>query len=462
VNEDIIKRNLTILNHERANFMSRSVSPQLRRVLLILQAGLLLVSLFAYFPAQPAQAATWLVTKSADTNDTACDADCSLREAIKFAAEGDTIRFATNLIGATITLSGGELVIDKNLTIIGLGPTRLTISGNNQSRIFSITSGRIVSISGLLIRDGFVSVAPNGLGGGGVLSQGNLTLNNVQITNNRVVDDGGGALGGGLLNQNGITTISNSTINGNKVEDDNRGGCFGGGIASSGDLSLYNVTVSGNQAVENGNYCFGGGIDHTDGDLILEFVTIADNAAIENSPDGQVLGGGLSVAFGNLTSRNTIIARNTPENCDLYVNPLSGGHNFEDKDSCKLSTATDTQNTNPGLGQLANNGGSTPTIALQQGSPAIDHIPVGQNNCQAGITTDQRGAVRAGGENRGGSACDSGAYEYASNQQPTALTIGEASVTTAGAPTWGWFLLLGIAALLFSVVYIYIRQTKLQ
>ena len=39
-------------------------------------------------------------------------------------------------------------------------------------------------------------------------------------------------------------------------------------------------------------------------------------------------------------------------------------------------------------------------------------IPDGTNDCQAGVSTDQRGAVRADGVSRGGSACEIGAYEF--------------------------------------------------
>jgi hypothetical protein len=54
---------------------------------------------------------------------------------------------------------------------------------------------------------------------------------------------------------------------------------------------------------------------------------------------------------------------------------------------------------NPLLQDLADNGGSTLTMALSEGSPAIN---AGANGCPA---TDQRGEMREG-------QCDIGAYEY--------------------------------------------------
>src|SRR5262249_1090484 len=62
----------------------------------------------------------------------------SLRAEISAAQSGDTIRFAGKLAGQTITLTGGELVIDKDLDVEGLGAGRVTVSGNHASRVFDI------------------------------------------------------------------------------------------------------------------------------------------------------------------------------------------------------------------------------------------------------------------------------------------------------------------------------------
>ena len=51
----------------------------------------------------------------------------SLRHVMAAAAPGDTIDFA---VTGTIILTSGQLVIDKDVTITGPGPTNLTVSGN--------------------------------------------------------------------------------------------------------------------------------------------------------------------------------------------------------------------------------------------------------------------------------------------------------------------------------------------
>src|SRR5215204_3892358 len=68
--------------------------------------------------AGDARAATFTVTKTADTSDGACDADCSLREAIgaaNNASTDDVIEFAPAVFNnvQTITLGSGQLVIGR-------------------------------------------------------------------------------------------------------------------------------------------------------------------------------------------------------------------------------------------------------------------------------------------------------------------------------------------------------------
>lgn len=79
----------------------------------------------AFLTVLNASGATLTVTKTADTTDGSCNADCSLREALVAAASGDTIEFASPLFDSpqVITLFGGaglgELFINKDLIING-------------------------------------------------------------------------------------------------------------------------------------------------------------------------------------------------------------------------------------------------------------------------------------------------------------------------------------------------------
>ena len=95
-----------------------------------------------------AHAATVTVT---NTNDSGAG---SLRQAVTdAAATGDTINFNLTY-PATITLTSAEITLDKDLTISGPGAKSLTISGNNARRIFTVSAGKNVTITGLSFKDG--------------------------------------------------------------------------------------------------------------------------------------------------------------------------------------------------------------------------------------------------------------------------------------------------------------------
>ena len=70
-----------------------------------------------------------------NTNDSGAG---SLRQALAGANDGDTISFG---VTGTITLSTGELVVDKSLTINGPGSDNLTVEGSHASRVFHVSGG---------------------------------------------------------------------------------------------------------------------------------------------------------------------------------------------------------------------------------------------------------------------------------------------------------------------------------
>src|SRR5262249_38360267 len=182
----------------------------------------------------------------------------SLRDAIETAASGDTIIFSVSL-PATITLSN-TLIIGINLTITGPGSSNLAISGGKAVRVFSISSGVTVLLSGITIKDGSSD------GGGGIYNNGTLTIANSTLSgNSATVNNGGGA----ILNYFGNVTLFNSTLSSNS------GGLgSGGGIASFfGIVALNNSTISGNSAY------FGGGIDSKFGTVALANSTLEGNSA---------------------------------------------------------------------------------------------------------------------------------------------------------------------------------------
>ena len=323
-----------------------------------------------------------IVSSLEDENDGDFSAgDLSLREAIAQAESGETITFNSDLSGGTISLSLGELIIDKSLTIQGLGAKNILIDGGGLDsffdgiRIFNIndnsdTESRVV-INDLTIAGGgaFVSKTDNSSGagifntenleinnsvirdntadlsGGGIYSQGTLTVNNSAIYNNKAQRRG--VRGGGIFNS-GTATINQSTIANNSVNA--RGS--GGGISNSGILTVSNSTVSGN---------LGGIENNTNGEATIISTIVAGNIN-NNDLESEITSGGNNLIGGDSTSSLDFTGNLVNvQDSDIVGEPdVSTTGGFIDNSIDAL------------LGELQDNGGLTPTIALLEGSPAID------------------------------------------------------------------------------------------
>lgn len=347
--------------------------------------------------AGPAGAAAFLPTTTSDVNDGVCDSNCSLRDAIT--AANQSPGFDAIVLGPGIySMSGtgnedlnanGDFDVLDDLTILGAGADKTTIQGSAE-RVFDIGAGATVEVVGVTIRNGRQQTG----NGGGIRNAGQLSLTRVQVSGNRA---DGGAGGGIYSNGTGSSlTVRQSAITGNTASG------TGGGIAAGVQLALADSTVSGNAAGTSG-----GGIhtsDNTAGEILGS--TIAGNQA------GTVGGGIHAVTTPFITTdrpelSNTILAGNTaPTDRDCGGSPGSNGHNlvgvgsntcgaFSAAQGDKIGTAASPLD--PKLGPLTNNGGTTSTLALLAGSPAID----AGEDCTA---SDQRGVARP-------AACDVGAFE---------------------------------------------------
>jgi len=122
----------------------------------------------------------------------------SLRAAIATANAnpGDTIEFdmTPGHVTSPITLTSGVLDIRANVDIEGPGAAILTISGNNSSAIFDVSSGVNASISGLTIAHGFNNIS----GGGGIFNEGTLA-----VANDVFVSNSASGAGGAICNNTG-------------------------------------------------------------------------------------------------------------------------------------------------------------------------------------------------------------------------------------------------------------------
>ena len=98
----------------------------------------------------------------------------SLRYAINCAAPGDTIEFSPLLIQDSIVLTSTNLEVTKDLYINGNKTAELTIDGSQIDRAFKLGTN-ILTIKGLRI------IVGSNLSGGAVLSNGMMTLMDVEI-----------------------------------------------------------------------------------------------------------------------------------------------------------------------------------------------------------------------------------------------------------------------------------------
>jgi CSLREA domain-containing protein len=344
---------------------------------------------------------SWLVNSLADPGDGVCaNNECTLREAIAAAQPGDRITFKSNLIG-TIGLTGGQLLVEKSLTIEGPGADRLTVSGQGASRIFQV-GNQVDSIA--VVMSGLTVTGGKSFGAGGgieVTRAARVVLLSSLVAGNSANGGGGGIQSDGTLTVVGSTIASNT----------------GGGIsAPDGRLTVFRSTVSGNT---------GGGIFTSCQTAWCEPSTIRSTTITRN--EAPVLGGGLSNEANDVVLFNTIIAGNESglafeADCSGAFQFTSLGHNLSTAGTgCDLTAATDVNVplasqvfTHVLFPVLTNNGGRLPTHALIERGLAVD-----AGYCP-GESGDVRGFPRPYDDVRVPNAldgCDIGPFEW--NPPPT-------------------------------------------
>lgn len=338
--------------------------------------------------------------------------------------------------------AGGGIYNTGTMTI-----ANSTIAGNTTLGANGTNARSGVNVAGAAGGSGGASGS-----GGGIDNAGTMTIAGSSVANNATGPGGNGgqgsdgngsgsgggnggasaeAGGGGGINNTGSLTVRDSTISGNRTGAGGTGGSGGAGVAATG---------GGAGSGASGG--FGGAIESTTG-IVVQNSTITGNATggagpagSPGSPSGAGAGaglpgnggalyqsaagatltqdtiasniaagvaGGLDAAGGQITYANTIVASNHGgavfSNCAGAMVTDQGNNIVFGDASCNGP-----QGPNPNLGALADNGGPTQTMALPQGSPAVNFVPA--NACP--LTTDQRGVARPQGP-----GCDAGAYELA-------------------------------------------------
>ena len=267
----------------------------------------LLVTVFAAF--------TGLV-QAADI--TADGVACTLADAIEAANDDTAVAGCsagdgddTITLSVDITLSADLPVITSQITIEGASHF---VSGDDTYALFVVEDADI-TVKNLTIKEG------NGVNGGGVyISDGELILDNVVVTENSARDHGGGIyVTRGRLEVRGDSEISHNTA----------GDTAGGIYSNISSVSLINTEVSENETSAGG----GGGLYFTSDDFgfVLSIMTstfkgnkarldgggirisnsfgnIVRSSFFENSADD---GGGIKSYNSTLNIENTTVSTNT-------------------------------------------------------------------------------------------------------------------------------------------------------
>ncbi|HEY6731026.1 MAG TPA: choice-of-anchor Q domain-containing protein [Solirubrobacterales bacterium] len=413
------------------------------------QIGLfaLLVLGITCLPAGSAMADPYPVT---NTNDSGTG---SLRAAILAAnadPEADTIPIEAT---GTINLQTALQVIFRPVSIVGPGAGQLEVRRSDSAGSFSVFgfSEASSSLTGLTVSNGQAAFG----GGIRISEEASLTLTRVVVRDNEATEEGGteaGAEGGGIYSEGPLTlretvvsgnaarasdgstltkalgggvvvtaplTVEASTISDNVAEASSDGSTVtaqGGGLLGGTEATISRSTISGNAVDADGGAdqlrAQGGGIQTYEAAITTS--TLAGNSA---TSAGLALGANLHSIL-STSVRGTLVANplGGADSCSGAGPPGSqeidsSGFNLDEDGSCEFGEGSDLVGVVAGLDPvLKDNGGPTPTHALLAGSIAIDR------GNSFGQTSDQRGLPRPSdfpeiSNKEGGDGSDLGAFE---------------------------------------------------
>ena len=313
----------------------------------------------------------------------------------------------TSTCGVCAPQGGGIAVVGDTR----LRSTQLSGNSSGSSGLYGGAGGmRVFDATSVAIYSSSIIGNHADSAGGGILPSeyGYLSIDGTTISGNDAGNEGGtNEGGGGVLCLACALTVTSSTLSGNTA------GAGGGGIMIAfGEYApsapvIQNTTISGNTADE------GGGVMLDGGSPTISNSTIAFN-------DATTRGAGISATYYSYTIelQSTIVSNNLRAGSErdvFVIGSVDGANNvIPNASDSPAPMPGDTITADPLLQTLANNGGSTQTHALGEGSSAID-----MGNDAAGLVFDQRGKPFM---REFGGAADVGAFEV--QPAPPSYVIG--------------------------------------
>jgi len=303
-----------------------------------------------------------------NANDTGAG---SLREAMTLAQPGDAIRFSAFFDSPrTISLQSRLPLLPNGVGIFGPTPPFLNVrrSGGAEFRVFQLAQNAQATLSGMTISNGSEPSAQ----GGGIFSQGRLTVIGCMITENGAQGGAGITQVGGDLTMLRSTVALNFSFNapGVRIRNDVTGTSDIGTAlidnstitTQGGDIVAVNVLAQSGRSVE----------------LILRNSTLTDNDGGPGKGLQLVSQGAGSTT--RATISNTLFANRTANLESLVFSGgttpvfVSEGFNLAtDGGSGFLGQPSDRLNGNAPMGPLLNNGGGVPVHRPQLTSEVLDN-----------------------------------------------------------------------------------------
>lgn len=207
-----------------------------------------------------------------------------LKALLESSIAGSSIR----LTSAQPILLEGQILLDKELTLWGLGQDKTVLDAQNLDRHFWIKPTGKVTMQDLTLTNGNAkddgSTNQGEPLGGAIFNEGMLTLSNIHIISSRALS------GGGVYNfESGQAVITDSIIgqeNARNVATRSGGGVFN----NAGRVEIINSQVSFNEGVLRG----GGVFNFNGGELLVQSSTLFNNfsedgTAIKNEEASAII-----------------------------------------------------------------------------------------------------------------------------------------------------------------------------
>ncbi len=482
---------------------SRSLRPSLSALL-----GLIVLLLATAGTARAAS--TYTVTGFADSTAPCAGTVCpSLRSAVTAAAAdpGSTVKLAAGTYtlgdGSQQPIGSGSIVVAAGFSIVGGGPSSTKIEQTDgEDGVFVLESGS-VKISGVTITGGTLSggsSSPGAAGaaevGAGILSEADLTLDDVVVSGNSAIGGAAGAGEGqgaapnggnavaGILNAGALTLID-SSVTGNTATG-GQGGPGSGELGGSGGQAVGGVldqgsagptaiegdsTISGNTAIGGaggitegsspGSTPLGGyggtgigGLLEESAALTISSSTINANTAIGGigGHGADVTGGQGGYAVGGLwlidsspavVVENSTLADNTATGgSGGTANPGAGGNGAfataaitDNGDGLTVTASNLSGNVATGGAAAAGTAGDDGGVGGGVLGAAVAESSAGPLTISASSFSDNRGQAGVGGAPNGGGNGTCGAAVFDNGGGPVVLSADTLSGNVAGSST---------------------------